>query len=76
MGEDKIAIGTFVIVKDTDSVQEVVDIEIIDGERVFYTRGGNTYKLEHLEVEPDEDDFEYMTSSEIKEKLLTNIFLN
>ncbi len=73
--EDNIEIDDWVTPRGTDSVQQVIDIENIDGGRIFYTNAGLAYTFEQLEFEPEEVEHQYMTD-EVHFKLLNDICSN
>ena len=72
---DNIEIDDWVTPLGTDSVQQVKDIEVIDGNRIFYTNAGLAYTFEQLEFEEEEIEHQYMTD-EVHFKLLNDICLN
>ena len=72
---DNIEIDDWISPRDTDSVQQVKDIEIIDGNRIFYTHSGLAYTIDQLELEEEDDEFINMNSGEMR-MLMGNISAN
>jgi hypothetical protein len=74
--EDNIEIDDWIVPLGTGSVQQVKDIDVIDGKRIFYTHSGLAYTIDQIEPEDDDDDdWEYM-DDEIKNILLSGISAN
>lgn len=71
---DNIEIDDWIVPTGTDSVQQVKDIEVIDGNRIFYTHSGLAYTIDQLDLQED-DEWEDMDSPMLR-SLMKNVSAN
>lgn len=73
--ENNIEIDDWIVPMGTDAVQQVKDIETIDGVTLYYTHSGLAYTIDQLEFESLEEDFNIVDPN-VMSDLMENICLN
>jgi hypothetical protein len=72
---DNIEIDDWITPIGTDSVQQVTDMEVVNGETIYYTDAGLAYTFDQLEIEPLEEDFNIVDPN-VMNDLMDGICLN